>query len=128
MPGLTLETVAGEFAVSHLAPHAPVPDWAGTGAFSSVTRTTDELSIICPAAAVPAGVRCEAGWRLIRFAGPFDFTAVGILASVTEPLARAGLSLIAIGTFNTDYILLKAERLGEAVRALEAAGHSVSGP
>jgi hypothetical protein len=125
MPGLILQVVAGEFAVCRLPADEPSPAWAGSNVFSSVTRTADELSIICPASQVPAKVRREAGWRLVKFVGPFDFGAVGVLASVTEPLARAGISLLAVGTFDTDYVLIKADRLTEAVQVLEATGHTV---
>jgi uncharacterized protein len=125
MPGLILQVVAGEFAVCRLLPDAPVPAWAGSGVFSSVTRTADELSLICPAAAVPATVKAERGWRLLKFAGPFALNAAGILASVTEPLARAGISLLAVGTFDTDYVLIKTDRLDHARHTLQAAGHRV---
>ena len=125
MPGLTLQLVAGDFAVCRLSPHEPVPAWAGSAVFSSVTRTADELSIVCPAAPVPANIKAERGWRLLKFSGPFDFSAVGILASVTAPLAHAGISLLALATFDTDYVLVPAARIDEAIRTLEAAGHTV---
>lgn len=125
MPALTLRVAAGEFAVCRLPPTEPVPAWAGSEVFSSITRTGDELSIVCPAAPVPANIRAERGWRLLKIAGPLDFGTVGILASVTAVLARAGISLLALGTFDTDYLLVKAERLDDALRALEAAGHIV---
>ena len=125
MAGIVLHLAAGEFAVCRLPATAPVPPWAGSAIFSSVTRTADELSVMCPAAHVPAGTKAEAEWRLLKLAGPFDFGAVGILASVTTPLAKAGISLLAIGTFDTDYVLVKAARLEEALHALEAAGHTV---
>jgi uncharacterized protein len=122
---LTLQLIAGEFAVCRLPPTAPVPAWAGSAVFSSVTRTAEELSVMCPAAQVPAGVKAEPGWRLLKFGGPFGFATVGILASVTEPLARAGVSLLAVGAFDTDYLLVKGDRLDDATRALETAGHTV---
>ena len=128
MPGLTLQLVAGDFAVCRLPPNEPVPAWAGSAVFSSITRTADELSIICPAAQVPAAVRAERGWRLLKFTGPFDFGTVGVLASVTEPLARAGISLFAVGTFDTDYVLVKTGRLDDALHTLKAAGHHVVHP
>ena len=96
--------------------------------FSSVTRTADELSIMCPAAQVPAGVKHEAGWRLLKFSGPFDFGVVGILASVAAPLAAAGISSLAVATFATDYLLVKADRLDAAEQALTAAGHTIRRP
>ncbi|MDI1318870.1 MAG: ACT domain-containing protein [bacterium] len=122
---LNLQLLPGEFAACRLPPAEPLPAWAGSAVFSSVTRTADELSIICPAAAVPAGIKAVRSWRLLKVAGPLDFGAVGILASITAPLARAGISLLAVATFDTDYVLVKTERLEEALRALEAAGHSV---
>ncbi len=128
MPGLVLGLLAEDFSVCRLLPSEPVPPWAGSAVFSSVTRTADELSIICPAAQVPATIQAEKGWRLLKFTGPFDFGAVGVLASVTEPLARAGISLLAVSTFDTDYILVKAGRLDDALRTLEAAGHQVIRP
>jgi hypothetical protein len=128
MPGLVLGVLAEDFSVCRLLPNEPVPPWAGSAVFSSVTRTADELSIVCPVAQVPATIKAEKGWRLLKFTGPFDFGAVGVLASVTEPLARAGISLLAVGTFDTDYILVKAGRLDDALRTLEAAGHRVVRP
>ena len=125
MPALVLQLVAGDFAVCRLPPAAPVPAWAGSAIFSSVTRTADELSVICPAAAVPAGIKAERDWRLLQVAGPLDFGAVGVLASLTAPLAQAGISLLAVATFDTDYVLVRAARLEDALRALEAAGHRV---
>ena len=122
---LTLQLLPGEFAVCRLPPDAPVPAWAGSGAFSSVTRTTDELSLICPAAQVPAGVKHEAGWRLLKFVGPFAFTETGILAAVLGPLATAKISVLATATYDTDYVFVKTSQLAPAIRALEAAGHTV---
>ena len=125
MPRVVLRLVAGEFAVCRLPANEPVPAWAGSTVFSSITRTADELSVMCPASQVPAGVTAEPGWRLLKFQGPFAFGTVGILASVAEPLARAGISLLAVATFDTDYLLVQVPRLEDAVRAIEAAGHQV---
>jgi hypothetical protein len=122
---LTLQLFPGEFAVCRLPAAAPVPAWAGSAVFSSVTRTADELSIMCPAAQVPAGVKHEAGWRLLKFAGPFAFTETGILAAVLAPLAAARISILATATFDTDYLFVPASQLDEARHALEAAGHTV---
>jgi uncharacterized protein len=122
---LSLQLLPGELAVCRLPPDAPSPPWADSLVFSSVTRTADELSIICPSHQVPAGLKAEAGWRGLKFCGPFPFDAVGIMASVTEPLARAGISLLAIGTFDTDYVLVKAGQLAAAIRTLEHAGHTL---
>jgi hypothetical protein len=76
---------------------------------------------------VPDGVQCERGWRGLRVAGAMPFTAVGVLASLTIPVAAAGVSLFAVSTFDTDYVLVKADDLAKAVDALRAAGHTVEG-
>jgi hypothetical protein len=93
----------------------------------SVTRTADELSVVCRQEAVPAGTYAEGGWRGVRVAGAMPFTQVGVLASLARPVAEAGIGVFAVSTFDTDYLLVKAERFPEAVAALRAAGHSVEG-
>ena len=125
MPKVVLQLLAGEYAVCRLPPTEPVPAWAGSTVFSSITRTADELSILCPARQVPPGIKAELGWRLLQFQGPFAFGATGILNSVTGPLAQAGISLLAVATFDTDYLLVPAARLDEAGRVLQTAGHTV---
>ena len=116
----------GHYAILRLAPDAPVPDWATKGDFNSITRTADELSIVCRQDAVPEGVRCERGWRCLRVAGTLDFSLVGVLASLLVPLAKAGVSVFAVSTFDTDYLLVKEADLERTVAALQAAGHGVS--
>jgi hypothetical protein len=96
-----------------------------TSPFCSVTRAHDELSIISLERLVPPTVTASRGWRLIRFTGPLDLSAVGLLSSVTAPLARAGVGLLTLSTYATDYILIRSGRLKEARRALRAAGHTV---
>ncbi len=125
MPKVTLQLQAGEYAACRLLPSEPVPAWATAGGFSSVTHTTDELSIICAAAFVPANVHAERGWSLFKFQGPFAFTATGILSAVLTPLATAKVGILALSTFDTDYLLVKTSNLDAAVRALETAGHTV---
>ena len=94
-----------------------------TGPFVSITRTEDELSIVCPRDCVPAGVRAERDWRVLKLMGPFTFSTTGVLASMATPLARAGISLLSIATFDTDYLLVKSDVFDNAVAALTAAGH-----
>ena len=91
----------------------------------SVTRTAEELSVVCEQAGVPANIQAERDWRALRIKGTLDFSLTGILANIAFPLANAGISIFAVSTFDTDYVLVKAERLGEAVSALTAAGHRV---
>ncbi len=116
--------MAGRWAVARLGPTDPIPDWALVAdGFSSVTRTAEELSLAVPEDRVPADVRAERGWGLIQLAGPLPFSEVGVLAGVAGPLAAAGISLFAISTFDTDYLLVNGSRLEEACRTLVAAGY-----
>ena len=118
-PGQKFRVLPGRYAVCRLPPEAPVPDWV-TGPFCNMTRASDELAVICPAAQVPAGITAERDWRVFRLVGPFSFSAIGVLASIATPLARAGISLLSIATYDTDYFLVKVERFKEFA-ALQAA-------
>jgi uncharacterized protein (UPF0548 family) len=124
---LTLVVVAGAFAVCRLPADAPLPPWATDGEFISITRTTDELSVVCQEGAVPDGVVCERGWQCLRVAGAMPFTLVGVLAALTRPIAAAGVGVFAVSTFDTDYLFFKAADFQSAVAALRGAGHSVAG-
>ncbi len=122
---LYLVVIPYSLAVCRLDRKAPIPDWATLSRFWSITRSEDELSIVCEEALVPAGVRSESGWRGLKLAGPLDFNLTGILASLLEPLAQVGVSIFAISTFDTDYLLVKQSQLDQAVAALQSAGHKV---
>jgi hypothetical protein len=125
MSELTLHVLPERLAVCRLAPDAPVPAQPGGAAFWSVTRTSDELSIVLPEEAVPAMWEAETGWRCLKVQGPLDFGLTGILASLATPLAKAGVSIFALSTYDTDYVLVKDSDLEEAKRALSAGGHRV---
>lgn len=124
---MNLSLQPGRLAVCQLAPEAPVPAWAsGKASFCSITRTSEELSIVCPENLVPADVKQETGWRALKVNGPLDFALTDILASVAGPLAQAGVSIFALSTYNTDYVLVKDTQVTLAVKALQAAGHTVT--
>ncbi len=123
MKPLRFSVVPGAFAVLRLAPDADVPAGLLAPPFHSVTRTAAELSIVCPEGALPDGARAETGWALLALEGPFPFDLVGILASFLGPLAAAGVGIFAASTFDTDYVLVKREKLDAALDALAAAGH-----
>jgi hypothetical protein len=125
-PQLTLILVDGTFAVCRLEPAAPIPSWATAGDFFSITRTAEELSVVCREEAVPEGIPVERGWRCLRVAGTLPFSVVGVVASLTAPLAEAGISIFTISTFDTDYLLVKEKDLAAAVEALCGQGHDVS--
>jgi hypothetical protein len=121
---LTLVALEGAFVICRLAADAPLPDWAASGSFVSITRTAEELSVVCREGAVPEAVRCERGWRCLRVAGTLDFSLTGVLASLLGPLADAGVSVFGLSTFDTDYLLVKEKDLPRATEALRRAGHS----
>ena len=124
-PSLTLTLLSDTFAVCRLDPGTVVPDWAWTGEVACVTRTRDELSIVCRADLVPPEVLSESGWRALRVKGPLPFALTGVFARIAQPLANAGISLFAVMTYDTDYVMVKEDRLAEAVQALMDAGHVV---
>jgi hypothetical protein len=126
--GQTLQLLAAHLAICRLAPSAAVPQWATGGGFLSITRTEEELSLVCAESAVPHDAKCERGWRAFKVEGPLDFALTGVLASIAAPLAAARVSIFAVSTFDTDYVLVKEDALDEAVRALTAAGHTVYRP
>ncbi len=114
------------YAVCRLEKDAPAPDWGTRGLFFSVTRTEEELSVVCPDAHVPDGVRRQGGWRVLKVEGPLDFSLTGILASLTAPLAREGISVFALSTYDTDYLLVKEEKLEKAIQALREEGYAIN--
>jgi hypothetical protein len=123
---LTLSLLPDTFAICKLEPETDIPPWALAGDFYSITRTKEELSLVCSEKFVPVGVQCEKGWRCILVSGPLNFSLTGILASLTNSLAEAGISVFAISTFDTDYFLVKADNLKRAVLKLEEAGHRIA--
>ena len=122
---LVLAVLDGRDAICRLAPEAAAPSWALGGAFCSITRTPDELSVVCAEGAAPADVRCERGGRCLRAAGPLDFALTGVLASLAVPLREAGVSLFAVSTFDMDYLVVEDADLARAVDVLMRAGHQV---
>lgn len=125
MPSLPLTLLPDLLAVCRLAPDAALPVWAAGPGFVSITRTDEELSIVVRQDRVPGDVVAVGPWRALKVQGPLDFALTGILAALTAPLADAGISLFAIATYETDYILVRAETLEAAITALTAAGHRV---
>jgi uncharacterized protein len=124
---LELTLLPERYAISRLAADAPLPAWATKGAFFSITRTGDELSVVCELGRVPVGVQSQPGWRVLKVHGPFVLTEIGVLAALAAPLAEAKLSLFAISTFDTDYLLVASETLSAATATLERAGHKIHG-
>ena len=129
---LTIELLADRLSICRLAADAVVPEWAMRGGgFRSVTRTSDELSIICATSGLSRGASTplimarDDGWRALKLVGPFAFTEIGVLLQVATPLAGAGISMLPVATFDTDYLLVQETHLASAIAALRHAGHTV---
>jgi hypothetical protein len=127
-PRLPLELLPDTLAICRLEPGTPVPSWAAEPSrFLTVSRTAEELTITTLQSTVPAEVAWERDYRALRVRGPLPLNLIGIRAAIAEPLAAAGLSIFAISTYDTDYVLVKGRDLDAAVRALKRAGHQVTG-
>jgi hypothetical protein len=124
MPALTLSLLPETYAVCRLPAgqelQAPSP-----GSFRLLVHAVEETTIVCPASEAPAGAQIDAGWRCLHILQTFDFSVPGILASVLQPLANAGIGIFATSTFSTDYVLVKAIDHEQATTVLRAAGHEV---
>ena len=122
---LTIVVLPELYAICRLDADAPVPGWASSADFFSITRTANELSIVCKDSALPEGAHAERERRLMQIEGTLSFTLTGVLAAVTAPLALAEISIFAVSTYDTDYLLVSEEDLQETVQVLEAAGHTI---
>ncbi|MBT5873778.1 MAG: ACT domain-containing protein [Candidatus Latescibacteria bacterium] len=125
MRQLELTVLPEKFHICRFAPDAPIPSKIGDLPFWSITKTRDELSVVLPDYAAPKDQLTEAGWRALMVVGPLDFSLTGILASLAQPLADADISIFAISTFDTDYILVKDDHLNTAAGILRKNGHRI---
>lgn len=122
---LTLTFLPEELAVCRLSAGASLPDWIETNGFVAVTWTADETSVVCDAGSVPEGIAADGPWRAFMVAGPLDLDLTGILLAVAQPLADAGVGIFAVSTYDTDYVLVRAESTEVAKAALSGFGHRV---
>lgn len=125
---LNLALLPHIYAIHRLPPDSPLPGGLLDCPFFSITRTTDELSLVCPQQLAVHSRKVEADWRIIQVIGPLDFSLTGILAQLSDALARAEISLFAISTFDTDYVLVKKDCIDDACKALTAAGCRFANP
>jgi hypothetical protein len=122
---LQLRAHRQRLAIARLKPSASIPGWVG-GDFWSCTRTASELSIVCTERSVPHHIEADKGWVALEVLGPLALSEVGILAAIANPLGAAQVSIFVVSSYDTDYILVREQQLGDAIAALEAAGHSCS--
>lgn len=122
---LTMELMKGLYGVCRLNSDEVLPEWALQGSFYSITKTSDELSVVCPQDNIPKNIICEKDWRILRIIGPLDFSLIGILSSISTILAKKGISIFAVSTYDTDYILVKDKDTGSAIEALSAEKYEI---
>lgn len=122
---LTLSVLSKAFVICKLPADAPVPPWATRGKLFSITRTSDELSVVAEIGMVPENLRGDTTWRAMKAHGPFAFSEVGVLAALVAPLAEADISVFALSTFDTDYLFTGETHLQAAIAALRIAGHTI---
>ncbi|MGG7178762.1 ACT domain-containing protein [Clostridium paraputrificum] len=123
---MKMTVLEGKFVVCRLDCEDVIPNWVDTKSFISITRTEAELSIVCADKNVPDNIKCEKEWKALKVEGPLDFSLIGILAKISSLLAEEKISIFAISTFDTDYILLKEENLGDAIKVLTMNGIDIN--
>ena len=121
---LALRVHPGLYSICRLGPDESTPPWSLTS-FCSITRTGEELSVVCSEEAVPPDVQADRGWRLLGVHGPLDLSMVGVLAGLATTLAGAGVSIFTISTFDTDYLLVREQDVDRALDALREARYVV---
>ncbi len=120
-PKLILSILPETLGVCHFSANTPIPAWATEGnGFFSITKTHGELSVVCPQDNIPGGVFVEKDWRALKTEGPVNLFSVGIIAALAAPLAKAGISIFNISTYETDYLLLEEKNLEKAVEVLSS--------
>ena len=124
-PQLTFVILRETFAICRLDKDAPIPEWTFQGGLFSVTRTKDELSIVCPQINVPKGIICNQGWSCLKVMGPLDLFLTGIISSIATTLEEEGISLFSISTYDTDYVMVREKDLEKAIFALTEAGQKI---
>lgn len=115
---LTLKLLQEYYGVCQLDKKDRIPEWVMDSDFYSITKTLDELSLVCLENSVPNDIRCEKDWRILMIEGPLDFSLIGILAAISNILAQKAISIFAISTYDTDYILVKNKDINLAVATL----------
>lgn len=115
---LRLSLMKEYFGVARFTPSQLIPEWAYQSEFYSITKTSEELSIVCSLNHIPQDVTCERDWRILKIEGPLDFSMIGILSSISGILAKQKVSIFAISTYDTDYILVKDKDIEVSIQAL----------
>ena len=122
---LTLKLLKDKYSVCRLNKNDEIPKWIFDEEFFSITRTEDELSIVCLQDKIKEDIKCEKDWRVLKIEGPLDFSLIGILSKISTLMANNDISIFAISTYDTDYILIKEESINRAIEVLEKSNYSI---
>lgn len=123
---LKISLLKERLSVCRLSADDYIPDWALNSKVFSITKTYDELSIVCDEELVPKDIKHEGNWRALKIEGPLDFSLVGILSRISSILAERSVSIFAVSTYDTDYILVKGNNINNAIQALEDNGYEIT--
>ena len=116
---LCLRLLEDTYGVCRLQKNDLIPSWVFQGEFYSITKTDDELSIVCLQNNIPENIQCETDWNILKIQGPLDFSLIGILSKISTLMAENKISIFAVSTYDTDYILVKKEKIENAISILE---------
>ena len=122
---LKLKQLDGDYAIAQLSHDDEIPKWVDGGGFVYISRTDEELSLVCLAERIPADVNVDSQWTCFKFLGPFAFGEAGVILSVIRPLSENGIGVFVVSTFSGDILLLKRDDLKKALNLLTDAGHSI---
>ncbi|MPQ32218.1 ACT domain-containing protein [Clostridium estertheticum] len=115
---LTMKLLNEKFSVCRLNKNEQIPEWVKNSSFYSISKTSDELSIVCSQDIIPSNIKCEKDWRILKVEGQLDFSLIGIISSISTILALKRISIFAVSTYDTDYILVKNKDIDNAILAL----------
>ena len=122
---LQLSLLKDKYGICTLPNTAPIPDWALTQSLASITRTEKELTIVCRLEILPSQYQSDLNWRCFKIDGSFDLNQIGVIASISSPLADAGISIYVISTYDTDYFLIQEQDLEQTISVLSNSGHYI---
>jgi hypothetical protein len=120
-----ISVLKDDYKVCRMNAFEGIPEWILDTPLSSITRTAEELSIVCPISVAPDQLKYEQDWKCLKIHGPFGFDEVGIISNLTKVLADADISVFVLSTFETDYILVKRLNIEKAAKILSDKGHEL---
>ena len=123
MMNLRLKVLDGDYSIHRLEPDSDIPAQFFAGEFSFVAHTDDELSVVCPSGIPIESSKIQPGWSCLKVMGPLGFDLTGILSGISSALAQAQISIFAVSTYDTDYVLVRSEDLDKTKSTLQQAGY-----